>query len=225
MYIIVVGAGDIGTQLIDIATRSQNEVVVIESDPGRADEAADEFDCLVLNDDATNQETLMDAGADRADAIISTTDKDATNIMVMLLAEEIGIPSRVSVVHDPNHMSVFRQIGVNIIENPQRLIAEYLFRAVQRPTVKDFMQLAGDAEVFEITVTDTAPLANMTLMEADQEGMIGEEFLVIAIERKDEIIMPRGDTELHPGDLVTVFSRKGITADVMETFTGDTPSE
>ena len=32
MYIIVVGAGDIGTPLIDIATRSGNEVVVIEKD-------------------------------------------------------------------------------------------------------------------------------------------------------------------------------------------------
>nr|WP_135664204.1 NAD-binding protein [Halorhabdus rudnickae] len=30
MYIIIVGAGDIGTPLINIATRSGNEVVVIE---------------------------------------------------------------------------------------------------------------------------------------------------------------------------------------------------
>ncbi|MFB6202527.1 MAG: NAD-binding protein, partial [Halorhabdus sp.] len=36
MYIIIVGAGDIGTPLIDIATRSGNEVVVIERDTQRA---------------------------------------------------------------------------------------------------------------------------------------------------------------------------------------------
>ena len=63
MYIIIVGAGDIGTPLIDIATQSGNEVVVIERDETRANRAADEFDCLVLHDDATTKDTLDDAGA------------------------------------------------------------------------------------------------------------------------------------------------------------------
>ena len=90
MYVIIDGAGDIGTPLIDIATRSGNEVVVIEREPGKADEIAGEYDCMVLNADATLKETLADAGAGRADAIVSTTDQDATNVMVCLLAEEIG---------------------------------------------------------------------------------------------------------------------------------------
>lgn len=44
MYLIIVGAGDIGSPLIDIATRSGNEVVVIEQDAERADEIAREYD-------------------------------------------------------------------------------------------------------------------------------------------------------------------------------------
>ena len=86
MYIVIVGAGNIGTPLIDIATRNGNEVVVIEDDRERAEDAASQFDCLVLNDNATVKDTLEDADTDRADAIISTTDEDATNIMVCLLA-------------------------------------------------------------------------------------------------------------------------------------------
>lgn len=222
MYLIVVGAGDIGSSLLDIAIRNENEVVVIEKDRERADYAAGEFDCLVLNDDATSLETLEDAGADRADAIISTTDEDAINIMVLLLAQDLDIPSLVSVVHNPDHMSVFRRIGANVIENPQRLIAEYLFRAVQRPSVKDFMRLAGGAEVFEITVTEAAPIAETTLKEADADGLFDEETLVVALQRDGEVITPRGDTEIRTGDLVTVFSRKGITPAVMHVFTGDT---
>ncbi len=118
MYIVIVGAGDIGTPLIEIATAGGNEVVVIERDEARA-EAATEYDCLVLNDDATVKNTLEDAGAERADALISTTDQDATNIMVCLLAQELDVPDIVSVVHDPEHRNVFRQIGVNGMENPQ----------------------------------------------------------------------------------------------------------
>ena len=101
MYIIIVGAGDIGTPLIEIAIRSGNEVVVIEKDDTKADQVASEHDCLVLNADATTKEILEDAGATQADAMISTTDQDATNIMVCLLATEYGVPSILSVVHDP----------------------------------------------------------------------------------------------------------------------------
>ncbi|GGM51215.1 potassium channel family protein [Haloarcula argentinensis] len=220
MYVIVVGAGAIGSQVIDLLTKTSNEIVVIETNADVADQVSRDYDCLVLNDDATKKETLIDAGSEQADAIISTTDRDPTNIMVMLLADELDIESKVSVVHDPDNMEIFRRIGVNVLENPQRLIGEYLVRAVQRPSVKDFMSLAGDAEVFEITVTETAPLAEKTLQEADNEGLLGDDVLVVAIERGDEVITPRGNTTIHAGDLITAFSKDGITSSVMQTFTG-----
>lgn len=220
MYIIVVGAGDIGSQVIELLTRSPNEIVVIENDADIAEQVSRDYDCLVLNADATIKETLIDASAEQADAVITTTDEDATNIMVMLLAEELNVESKVSVVQNHDHMGIFRRIGVNVLEHPQRLIGEYLVRAVQRPSVKDFMTLAGDAEVFEITVTETAPLAEKTLQETDAEGLLGDDVLVVAIERGDEVITPRGNTTIHSGDLITVFSKAGITSDVMYTFTG-----
>lgn len=52
MYIIIVGAGDIGTPLIELATEDGNEVVVIERDEDRAERASRRFDCLVIHDDA-----------------------------------------------------------------------------------------------------------------------------------------------------------------------------
>ncbi|PSP76358.1 TrkA family potassium uptake protein [Halobacteriales archaeon QS_1_68_20] len=221
MYLIVVGAGEIGTPLLEMATAAGHEVVAVENDEERADEAAGRFDCLVLNDDATGKETLEDAGAERADAIVSTTDRDAVNVMVMLLAEEFGIPQRVSVVRDAEHMDMFRQIGVHTIENPQQLIAEYLFRAVQRPSVQDFMHLAGDAEVFEITVGEDAPIAEMNLIDADEQGLLGEDVLVVALERGDETITPKGRTVVHAGDVATVFSKHGFDPGVLEVFTGE----
>jgi len=220
MYVIAVGAGAIGTQFIDMTTAAEHDVVVVENHEGRADEAASRFDAMVLHADATSRGTLEDAGIGRADAIISTTDLDAVNIMVMLLAREFEVPARISVVHDPEHMPMFREIGVNAIENPQRLIAEYLLRTVERPAVTDFMHLAGDAEIFEITVAEGAPIAGRTLAEADAEGLLGEQMLIVAVERGDETIAPKGETEIHPGDAATVFSKQGIVPAATRTFSG-----
>jgi len=220
MYLIIVGAGDIGTPLIDVATKAGNEVAVIEQDEERANRAADGFDCMVLNADATIKETLEDAGADDADAIITTTDKDATNIMVCLLAKDLEIPEILSVVHNPEHTSLYRQIGVNTVENPQELLAEYLYRAVARPAIVDYMRIGEDAEVFEIVVTENAPIAGKTLIEAAEEEIIPNDVLVVAIEREgeDTPITPRGNTETHAGDLLTVYSAFGADPELTDVF-------
>ncbi len=220
MYIIIVGAGDIGTPLIEIATTAGYEVVVIEKDFEKADQIAGDYDCIVLKADATVKETLIEAEAERADAIITTTDQDATNVMVSLLAQELEVPHVVSVVHSPEHMNLFRQIGVNTMENPQRLIAESLFRSVERPSIVDYMRIGDVAEVFEITVADDAPIAGLTLIEADEEGLLDEDTLVIAIERDggSSPITPRGETRVEAGDLLTVYSGSGATPDVTDVF-------
>ena len=220
MYIIIVGAGDIGTPLIDIATRSGNEVVVIERDTRKADEIASGYDCMVLDADATVKETLDDAGAERADAIISTTDQDATNVMICLLAEEFDIPGITSVVHNAEHMNLFRQIGVNTIENPQQLIAGYLYRAVARPAIVDYMQVGDEAEVFEITVTEDAPIAGKTLTEAGNANLLPDDVLIVAIEREsqDRPLTPRGNTRIKASDLLTVYSARGAEPGLTDIF-------
>ena len=220
MYIIIVGAGDIGTPLIDIATRSGNEVVVIERDTQKADEIASEYDCMVLNADATVKETLDDAGAERADAIISTTDQDATNVMVCLLAGEFDIPGVTSVVHNAEHMNLFRQIGVNTIENPQQLIAGYLYRAVARPAIVDYMRVGNEAEVFEITVMEDAPIAGKSLTEAGDANLLPDDVLIVAIEREGQSkpLTPRGNTRIEANDLLTVYSAIGAEPELTDVF-------
>ena len=221
MYIVVVGADDVGSQLLDLLTHDKHDVVVVEQDKAVANEVAQNYDCLVLNADATTMETMEEAGADQADAIISTTDSDATNIMVMLLAQELDVASQVSVVHSPEHVDLFRRLGVNALENPESLIAEYLYRAVQRPSIKDFMHLAGDAEIFEITVSEGSPIAGKTLVSADKADVLPDDVRVVAIERNQSALLPRGDTEIQVSDLVTVFSKRGFDPSVIEVFTGD----
>lgn len=196
MNVIIVGAGEIGIPLIRIATQQRNEVVVVEQNEKQANRAASEYDCLVIHDDATVKDTLLEAGAEDADALVSTTDQDATNIMVCLLGNEIGIPNIVSVVRSPDHMNIFRQMGVHTIENPQNLIAEYLYRAVKRPAIIDFMRLGDEAEVFEIAVAQDAPIAGKTLQEADNDGILPDDMLIIAIEEPEveSPTIPRGGT-------------------------------
>lgn len=220
MYMIIIGAGNIGSYLIERAVEDGNDIVVIEQDEERANEAAANYDCLVLNDDARDHETLVEAKVDQADAVISTTDIDATNIMVMLLAQEHDVPNLVSVVHDPDNLPVFEKVGATLIENPQRLIADTLYHSVRYPKVSDFIELDSTTELVEVTVTEDAPMAGVRLNTALESGGLPEGALVVALERQGEIRAPKGSTKIQAGDTVTVFTDDASLDDAVAAFTG-----
>lgn len=223
MYLIIIGAGRIGSNLIDLAVDDGNDVVVIEEDEARAQAVSQRHDCLVLNTDATTNGALRDADVDRADAVISTTNIDAVNIMVMLLAQEHGVPSLVSVVHNPEHLPVFEKIGVNLIENPQRLIADHLYHSVRYPNVHDFIELDGETELVELTVTEDAPMAGQLLGAAKEEHVLPNGCLVVALKRDGTIRAPQGHTTVQAGDQVTVFTDDAILPEAVAAFTGNSP--
>jgi trk system potassium uptake protein TrkA len=117
-------------------------------------------------------------------------------------------------------MSLFRQIGVNTMENPQELIAEHLYRAVARPAIVDYMRVGDEAEVFEITVSEGAPIAGKTLNEAGETSILTDDVLIVAIERDGEgkPLTPRGNTRIEAGDLLTVYSATGAAPELTDVF-------
>jgi Lrp/AsnC family leucine-responsive transcriptional regulator len=80
--------------------------------------------------------------------------------------------------------------------------------------------LVGGAQVVDLTVTEDAPIAGETLAEAKAKGLLGDDVLVVAIERAEEVLSANGGTEVRPGDLVSVFSPAGIGDETLEGFGG-----
>ena len=220
MYMIIVGAGEIGASLVDLASKGSNDIVVIESDRKKAENISMKYDLEIYNTDATSLDVLREAGSDRADALVATTSDDATNLMVMALGRELDIPSLVSVVNDANHTKLFRAQGVNVMEHPEEIVAEYLYNAVRTPKIKDFITMSGEARIFKATVSSDSSLLDTSLEEAKKEGLLPDHLLVVAVERKGKTIVPSGDTVLQDGDSITVFSKTWPKTEMLNKITG-----
>jgi len=220
MYLIVVGAGGIGSAIIDLAVHDRHNVVVIERDPKKAEGVTRRYDVLVINADAASADILREAGAERADALIATTHDDATNLMVIAAAGDLGVPTIVSVVNNPEHTELFRRLGAHVMENPDVIVAGYLYHSAWHPRVRDFVALPGGAQVFRITLNENSPLAGLSLREAGKQGVIPEGLLIAAVERDDELIIPSGSTVLQAGNTLTVFTKGHIPGSVIEGLTG-----
>jgi trk system potassium uptake protein TrkA len=220
MYMIIVGAGSIGTSLIDLAVKEKNNVVVIEGNPERAKEVSSKYDITVLNSDATSAETLREAGSERADALITTTSDDAVNLMVVSIAEGLKIPSIVSVVNDKEHTEFFRKLGANVMQNPEEVVAHYLYNAVKCPKFEDFAILSSGAQIFRLTVNDTSPLEGKTLATSGKRGLIPPTLLPVGLERGEKHEIPSGTTTIEVGDVLTFFSLNRVSDELVAKLIG-----
>jgi len=220
MYIIVVGAGRTGSKVIELATQDEHEVVVVERDQELAEEASATYDCMVINADAASKEIMLEAGVQEADALISTTENDSVNLMIQMLGKQYGVETLVSSINEPQHMELFGSLGVNVVESPHELNGQYLYRAVQRPAIQDSMQVGAGGQIFELTVDEGAPIAGLSLIDADADGLLPEETVIVAIVRDDELHIPRGESDIRTGDTVTIFAKSGASDRITDAFTG-----
>lgn len=213
MYILIIGAGGIGQKLTEIALRNKDDVVVIEKDKEKCDEFSKKYDAVIINADATVKETLENAEIDKADALVATAD-DATNLLVISIAKNMGVLSLVSVVNNEESKPMFLEKGANVVGNPNALMAEYMYRALKRPMIKDFMSLGGHAEIFKIVLPEKSKITGKTLSDINLPRRVS----IIAIERNSDIIIPIPDTRLQAGDSITVLAREDKIDKAMELF-------
>lgn len=86
------------------------------------------------------------------------------------------------------------------------------------PSLIDLMSLAGDAEVAEFSVSGGAKIADMTIEQAVDGGLLADEMLVVGIERDGDVLTPKGDTVIQPGDVVSLFSKTPLEKSALEVF-------
>ncbi|MCW3135784.1 MAG: NAD-binding protein [Canidatus Methanoxibalbensis ujae] len=214
MYIIIVGLGGIGKNLVEIAVKDKNDVVVIDRDEKRCAEIASKYDVLTIVGDATQRETLLDAGAETADALIATTSDDSANLMISLTAKELGTKNVATVVNQEEHVEMFKKEGVSLLESPDKIIATHLYMLLRRPRIKCFLSIGGGkAEVFEIAVSGKSSVLGKKISEINLKDGI-----IVAIERNGDIILPKKDTVLREGDLLTVFAESKAVEKISAIF-------
>lgn len=218
MHIIIIGSGRTGKHVIEAAVRDNHDVFVIEKSKLAANWVATHFDCIVINADATSIEALKEAKAEKADAIIVTTNDDAVNSLVILLAKQLGVKRLVSSVNNEDHLPVFEHLGIDTVESPYRLNGRYLYRAVQGPNVKEFLDLGDGFEVLEMVVEKESLIANKLIKELNKEKILPSDTRIVLIKRNNQIIIPEGETRVFIKDVVVVLSRKNRIAEVSNLF-------
>ena len=154
MYVIVIGGGKVGYYLTKELLAAGHEIVLLEKDPRRARQIADEVGSIVLARDGCEGKHLAEAGANRAAIVAAVTGDDEDNLVVCQMAKHhFDVPRTIARVNNPKNEELFRHLGVDDIISPTRMI---LGAVEQDIPVHELLHLAqlegGELEVMEAQI-------------------------------------------------------------------------
>ena len=199
MRVVIAGAGKLGTELAEILIKEKKDIVIIEKSGKIAEELGEKLDALVLNGDASNRRIIKDADAEHCDAIVAMTGDDKTNLMICEIAKSFKIPTIVSRVNDSSNEPVFIKLGITANINTTTAAIIAFKRALEKPGKRLVNLVAGEkAEIFEMLVEKDSKIIG------EKIGDISKDFVVAAIYRNGELIMPGPEKKIQDGDVIVI---------------------
>ena len=211
--IVIIGGGHVGLRVARaLETRTEKlRVKVIEKNRAIAENAADHLQrTIVLNGDGLDMDILLEAGIDRADAILAVTDDDKTNLLVAVRAKAAGCQMAIALVNDPSLVSLMGPLNIDAYINPRATTVSSILRHIRHGRVRAIYSIGDtEAEVIEAQVLSTSPLAGQIIRDISfPEGV-----LVGAVLKGDKVLKPHGDLRMEDGDVILLFA---LTKDVAE---------
>jgi trk system potassium uptake protein TrkA len=213
---MILGGGEIGFQTARMLEQRGLQPRLVEKDPDRAQALAQELpDTLVLQNDATDPKFLRREGVADADLVVSALTPDERNLLTSTLSLDLGAERVLSVVHRDVYESVFTSSGIETTVNPRREVIEEILRHTRVRGIEKITFVEGDrGEVVEVTLMAESPLVGRPIEEGVEA--VPYNFVVGAVTRNGEVLIPRGKTVLEPQDHLVLFVDAEEADEVLE---------
>lgn len=225
MYVVIAGGGKVGRSIAVDLLADGHDVTIIEMIEDRCEELLRDHDLLVIHGDACDVRYLEQARVERADVFVATTHDDDDNFVACQLAlASFAVPRAISRVNAPHNEEIFDRMNIEAVSTTSlisRLLREEL-------TVGELIHLytlrAGKVNLVEI---DLPPVGHFEPRFVVDLTLPRESVIVCifrTVDGADEIVIPRGDTELLPGDQIIALTtpefedelREAVLYDVVE---------
>ena len=204
MYIIIVGGGDLGLSLAKLLIEEGHEVVVVEKDPARFTKLSEEFGESAILGDGAELGTMLDMGANRADVLVAVTGTDQDNLIICQLAKiYFNVKRTIARANDSRNEYAMIQLGVDVTLNSTKIISQMINQEVSLEELSTLLKLKqGKLFIVQGKVSKKSPLTKKPIKDIKLPGNC----IIVSILRKDDVIVPKGDTLIMANDEILVVT-------------------
>ena len=212
MHIIIAGCGRVGSELGRLLSNEGHDVVIIDKNKTSFDRLRGAFNGVTLVVSAFDVELLKQAGVEKADAFCAVTNGDNTNLISAQVAKKIfNVPKVIARVYDPQRAHIYTALGMDVISGT------ILFAAMIRDKIIESRFSSYLIETKELGVIEIEVKDNLK-GKAIRDINIPLEFMVVAIRRLNEVIIPEPDTVLKAKDVLMGVVKVANLNDIKERF-------
>ena len=203
-YVIIVGGGKVGYYLGRTLLAEGHEVTIIEADPKTFALASDQLDCPVIQGDGSTHAVLEKAGASRCDVFVAVTNHDSDNLIACEVAKrEFGVSKTIARVKNPKNERIMQQLGVDVTVSSTALISSLIESELPIHKIRTLLSLrAGHLEIMEYVLDDQSPVIRRQIKEVTMPSNC----IIVTIIRRDNPLIPRGDTAFENNDVVLALT-------------------
>ncbi|RMF55213.1 MAG: Trk system potassium transporter TrkA [Calditrichaeota bacterium] len=225
MKILILGAGEVGFNLTRLLS-AEHDITLIENDPHKVKRASEQLDAFIVEGNAVSYRTLKEAKIKDMDLLAAMTNNDEVNLIACQIAREVGVSTTIARVRNPEYTEPDfpiprERLGPDLIIHPEKETAATIVRLIRRSIATDVIEFGdGKLQLLGIRLEGNAPILRIPLKELGEEFK-GLPMRIVAINRKEHTIVPRGDDVLVPGDQIFVLSDPGYFDDIIR-LTGKT---
>lgn len=218
-HVIICGYGRVGRSAVTSLFKSPQRIVVIEQNEQLVQEIA-ERNMLVVEGDASRDETLLQAGIERALGLIVCTGNDSLNLFIVLSARALN--SNLYIVArsiDAENEPKMRRAGADRVVSPYQIGGKHMANIILRPHVTDFFDvvtLDGGIELWveEIKIESGSPFIGKTVGQADVRRQTGVTLVALLPHTGGAAIIPNASTALSAGDELIVLGTREQLAEL-----------
>jgi len=201
LSVTIIGGGNVGFMVAE-QLQYKAHVTLIEQGEERCGKLAKWLPkVLVLHGDGTDLDLLEQERIEDSDALIAVTDDDGKNLLASLLGKQLGIPKVITRVGHARNRRTFERVGIDTALTSRTAAVQEVLNWLKLDEVDHLASIEDQAEVIEATYPYSRPRLAL------KELALPPQMLVGAILRKQQVIIPTGDTIVQHGDhlfLVTV---------------------
>ena len=205
--VIIAGAGRIGIYLAQALEEDGTSVKLIEANREQAEMASKVLKrSTVLHGDYLQPGFLEEAGVDGVDGFVSVTGNDENDVMACVTAKQNGALRVLALVQQPRYLPILAAIPTLDTAVSRHLTAVgSILRLVRRGHIVSVATLREiDAEVIELVAESDSRIVRNALVSLGKK--FPDDALIGAIVRRDQVLVPTGDSVVQVGDRIIVFS-------------------
>ena len=206
---MILGGGKIGYYLAQKLESSNVAVTIVEKDKERCEYLSERLShALIIHGDGTDVNLLEEENLACQDAFIGVTGYDEQNLLMALVAKQMGVNKTIAKISRPNYINIIDKLDIDVALNPINITASDILRFIRGGKVVSVsLLLGGQGEVTEIIASKGFPIVGKPLSKLG----LPKGIIIGAIVHNSEVIIPNGNTIIHPGDRIIVFS---LTSDM-----------